>query len=58
MSEAQNAQKPQSPDNHQIGKETLEEKKTSAVQEILSNLRLGLAVRKIYDFARSNQIYF
>lgn len=59
MSEEQQDQNLQSPPKKQLNKETLEEKKNSAIQEILSNLRLGLAVRKIYEFARcKNQITF
>jgi hypothetical protein len=52
MSEEQQDQNHQSLPKKQLNKETLEEKKNSAIQEILSNLRLGLAVRKIYEFAR------
>ena len=58
MSEEQQDQDIQSPPKKQPHKETLEEKKNSAIQEILSNLRLGLAVRKIYEFARCKNKYF
>ena len=59
MSEVREDKNLQSPPKNQTKKVTLEEKKASAIQEILSNLRLGLAVRKIYEFARcKNQITF